>query len=90
MKQSTYQMKIGVLLQQAYDFDRHARICHNLACSEDHLLLTPPWRFLPRLRTAGFQRSFFVSDISLFQHIPIAMTQRNIEVSEDACLCVVG
>ena len=58
MKQSTYQMKIVVLLQQAYDFDRHARICHNLACSEDHLLLTPPWRFLPRLGPLVFSGPF--------------------------------
>ncbi len=50
-----------VNLQQSFQINLPAKICHNLTNRQDHLVFNASLAFPPKTWTAGFQRSFFVS-----------------------------
>jgi hypothetical protein len=49
----------AAFLQPAYLLVSYAKICYNLACSEDHLVSNASLAFPPKTWTAGFSGPFF-------------------------------
>ena len=56
-----------VNLQQSFQFNLPAKICHNLVCSEDHVVFNASLAFPPKTWTAGFSGPFFFDTHVLFQ-----------------------